>query len=226
MKLILSLLSLFLFFLLLPVYASAQADTVVIKSDTTIIIPDTVPVSEVHVGKLHRRSLLIGDTIPAETPDSIREKEHSPTKATLMSTFLPGLGQFYNKKYWKIPIIYAGFGVLGYFVFSYANEYTTYKNAYLESINGVTDGKYSSYVKQYSADQLLASRDFYRRNLEINCIFSVLWYAINILDAAVDAHLYTFNITDRLSMKVEPEPLQFTGFSCRPSSGLKLSLHF
>ncbi len=169
---------------------------------------------------------MIGDSIPVEVPDSIREKEHSPTKATLMSTFLPGLGQVYNKKYWKIPIIYAGFGVLGYFVITYSNDYQTYKNAYLESIQGVKDGKYSAYVAQYTADQLLASRDFYRRNLEINCIFTVLWYALNILDAAVDAHLYTFNISDRLSMRVEPAPLQFTGFSCRPSSGVNLSLHF
>jgi len=226
MKLILSLLSLFLFFLLPSVNTIAQTDTVVIHSDTTFVRTDTALIRKVPVGKLHRKSLMIGDTIPAEVPDSTREKEHSPTKATLMSTFLPGLGQFYNKKYWKIPIVYAGFGVLGYFVVSYAKEYTTYKNAYLESINGVTDGKYSSYVKQYTAEQLLASRDFYRRNLEINCIFSVLWYALNILDAAVDAHLYTFNISDRLSMRVEPAPLQFTGYSCRPSSGLKLSIHF
>ena len=142
-----------------------------------------------------------------------------------MSTFLPGLGQFYNKKYWKIPIVYAGFGVLGYFIFFNADYYATYKYAYIESSHGTTNGNYSSLTQRYTPEELLSAREYYRRNLEISCILTALWYALNILDATVDAHLYTFNISDKLSMKVEPD-MQLTGFNYKPAAGVKLSLHF
>ena len=165
------------------------------------------------------------DTIFVELPDSVREKEHSPTKATIMSACLPGLGQFYNKKYWKIPIIYAGIGVLGYVIYFNATEYNKYKGAYFESTNGITTGQYSDLVNSLTADQILASREFYNRNLEITCLLTAVWYGLNILDATVDAHLYTFNITDKLTMKVEPA-MQLTGYSYQPAAGIKLSLHF
>ena len=171
------------------------------------------------------RTLAQTDTTFVELPDSIREKEHSPTKATLMSTFLPGLGQLYNKKYWKIPIIYAGFGVLGYFIIFNANEFATYKYAYIESSHGTTNGNYSNLVNRYSKEELLSAREYYNRNLEISCLLTAVWYALNILDATVDAHLYTFNISDKLTMKVEPA-MQLTGFNYQPAAGVKLSFHF
>ena len=165
------------------------------------------------------------DTTFVELPDSVREKEHSPTRATLMSTFLPGLGQLYNKKYWKIPVIYAGFAIMGYFIIFNANEYATFKYAYIESSNGTTNGNYSNLVNKYTPAELLSSREYYRRNLEISCLITLVWYGLNILDATVDAHLYTFNISDKLTMKVEPD-MQLTGFNYKPAAGVKLSLHF
>jgi hypothetical protein len=165
------------------------------------------------------------DTTFVELPDSIREKEHSPTKATLMSACLPGLGQLYNKKYWKIPVVYAGLGILGYFIYSNADEYATYKYAYIESSHGTKNGSYSNLVQRYTADELLSAREYYRRNLEISCLLTAVWYALNILDATVDAHLYTYNISDKLTMKVEPA-MQLTGCSYKPAAGVKLSLHF
>ena len=196
----------------------AQSDTAVAKKAGTAV-HRTPSLNQAYLDKVKSDSAFV------ELPDSIREKEHSPTKATLMSAALPGLGQFYNKKYWKIPIVYAGVGVLGYCIYFYANEYSTYKGAYIESVSGVTDGKHSALVKQYTADQLLTGREYYRRNLEISCIFAALWYGLNILDATVDAHLYTFNISDRLSMKVGPA-MQMTGYTLHPAAGVKLSLHF
>jgi len=165
------------------------------------------------------------DTTFVELPDSTRAKEHSPTKATIMSACLPGLGQGYNKKYWKIPIIYAGFGLMTYFIYTNADEYLNYKCAYIEKSYGDTSGSYSYLVNKYSKDDLLSAREYYRRNLEISILITVLWYAVNILDATVDAHLYTFNISDKLSMRIEPAMLS-TGISYRPAGGLKLSLHF
>ena len=160
-----------------------------------------------------------------ELPDSTREKQHSPTKATIMSAVLPGLGQAYNKKYWKIPIIYTGFGVMGYFIYTNANEYINYKCAYIESVYGNKNGNYSELVNKYTQDELLSAREYYRRNLEVSCLLTAVWYIMNILDATVDAHLYTFNISDRLSMKVEPL-VQPGGYAHQPSAGFKLKFRF
>ncbi len=160
-----------------------------------------------------------------ELPDSIREKEHSPTKATLMSVCLPGLGQIYNKKYWKVPVIYVGFGVMGYFIYTNANEYLTFKCAYIESSYGNTNGSYSDLVNRYSQEDLLSAREYYRRNLEISCLLTVLWYGLNILDATVDAHLFTFNISDKLSFRVEPQVMG-SGFAHQSSAGIKIKFKF
>jgi hypothetical protein len=142
-----------------------------------------------------------------------------------MSACLPGLGQIYNKKYWKVPIIYAGFGIFSYFIYTYTDEYINYKCAYIESANGIKNGSYAYLVNAHTTSELLTGREFYRRNLEINILLSAVWYALNIIDATVDAHLYTFNISDKLTMKVEPAILP-TGFGYRPAGGMKLCLHF
>jgi hypothetical protein len=165
------------------------------------------------------------DTTYIELPDSILAKEHSPTKATIMSACLPGLGQAYNKKYWKIPIVYAGFGIMTYFIYTNADEYINYKCAYIESSQGTMNGSYSDLVQRYSAEDLLSTREYYRRNLEISILLTVVWYALNILDATVDAHLYTFNITENLTMKVEPALLP-SGIGYKPAGGMKICLKF
>ncbi|HNY02142.1 MAG TPA: DUF5683 domain-containing protein [Bacteroidales bacterium] len=165
------------------------------------------------------------DTIRVEQPDSVREKEHSPTRATILSACVPGLGQIYNRKYWKVPVVYAGFGVLTYFIYTNADYYISFKCAYIESSLGNKNGSYANLVQRYTADQLLSAREYYRRNLEVSIIFTTLWYVLNILDATVDAHLYTYNISDKLSMKLEPALLPAgTGFS--PSGGLRVCLNF
>lgn len=130
---------------------------------------------------------------------------HSPQKATLYSMVLPGLGQAYNKKYWKIPIVYAGFGTLTYFIIFNRNEYLKYKQAY----DYLTMGDKSiplnnEYVDKYDAEQLAQGRDYYRRNLEFTYILSGLWYILNVVDAAVDAHLFNYDIEDDLSIRFKP----------------------
>jgi hypothetical protein len=165
------------------------------------------------------------DTVFVELPDSILEKEHSPTKATLLSACVPGLGQAYNKKYWKIPVIYAGFGIMTYFIVTNTDLYISYKCAYIESSYGNMNGSYSDLVQKYSTQDLLSAREYYRRNLEISILITTLWYALNILDATVDAHLYTFNISDNLSMKIGPAAIP-SGQGLKPAGGVRLCLHF
>jgi hypothetical protein len=159
-------------------------------------------------------------------PDSVLEKRHSPTKATIMSMCLPGLGQIYNKKYWKVPIIYAGFGVLTYLIVFNTDNYLTYKSAYIESFNGDSTGNYSSIVKKYPKESILSAREYYRRNLEITIIFTAILYALNIVDAAVDAHLFTYDIKKDLSLRIEPALIPPAAQIRTYSSGVKLSLKF
>lgn len=165
------------------------------------------------------------DSIAAELPDSVMEKMHSPTRATLMSMCLPGLGQIYNKKYWKVPIIYAGFGVMAYFIYTNTDEYLNYKCAYIESSYGNMNGNYSNLVQRYSKDELLSAREYYRRNLEISILLTAVWYALNILDATVDAHLYSYNISEKLTLKIEPA-IQPATLYTKQTGGLKLCLKF
>lgn len=165
------------------------------------------------------------ETTWTELPDSILEKKHSPTKATIMSACLPGLGQIYNKKIWKVPIIYAGFGVLGYFIYFNTDEYINYKCAYIESSYGNMNGSYAYLVQRYSKEELLSAREYYRRNLEISCLITAVWYALNILDATVDAHLFTYNISDKLSFRMEPSWMP-AGITRDPGAGLRLTFNF
>jgi len=163
-----------------------------------------------------------GDTV---IPDSILEKQHSPVKAAVMSICLPGLGQVYNKKYWKVPIIYAGLGVMTYFIVTNAGNYSQYKKAYIESVNNDTTGQYQDIVNKYSSQDLLNAREYYRRNLEMTCIITGVWYILNIVDAAVDAHLFTYNISKDISLKVDPVfmgPVMSRNFT----SGIRFSLRF
>ncbi len=165
------------------------------------------------------------DTTIIELADSIREKEHSPTKATIMSACLPGLGQLYNRKYWKIPVVYAGLGIMTYFIIFNATEYLNFKCAYIESVGGSINGNYAYLTSKYTKDELLSAREYYQRNLEISCLITAVWYALQILDATVDAHLSTFNISDRLAVKLGPS-FQSFGYNNQTSAGIKLSLNF
>jgi hypothetical protein len=139
---------------------------------------------------------------------------------------IPGLGQIYNKKYWKLPIIYAGFGVLSYLIVFNTNYYLTYKSAYIESYNKDSAGNYSDIVKKYPQESILSAREYYRRNLEITIIFTAVLYALNIVDAVVDAHLFTYDIKKDLSFRIEPALIPPAAQVRNYSSGIKLCLKF
>jgi hypothetical protein len=158
--------------------------------------------------------------------DSARIVKHSPKLATAMSAVVPGLGQVYNRKYWKPPLIYAVFGVLTYFYITNHKEYKIFKDEYGYRINHDTtriDPKYAG----YNNDNIILIRDYYRRNVEITLIIAGVWYILNIIDANVDAHLFTYDISDKLSMKLEPD-IKHIGYSQNNkfAGGMKLTLRF
>ena len=131
-------------------------------------------------------------------------EDHNPTKAMWMSAALPGLGQYYNQKYWKIPIVYAGFSTLAYVSIINKQGYVKYRDAYATKLE--LDGKLSDdpLIDSYSKDQLLRYREYYQGNLELNYILFGAFYVLQIIDAAVDAHFYQYNINDNLSLEFDP----------------------
>ena len=126
----------------------------------------------------------------------------SPRKAAILSSTLPGLGQIYNKKYWKVPIIYAGLLTSAYYINENNIQYKQYKNAYLRRLDNNPNN--DDFVGKYSSGDLLILKDFYRRNREISILCFVGTYIINILDASIDSHLFDYDISEDISLQIKP----------------------
>lgn len=134
---------------------------------------------------------------------------HSPQKATIMSACLPGLGQIYNGKWWKTPIIYGGFGALAYFDATNIIKYKNYLLAYRCSTGNLKEGEIPTeealaLAESYSSDQLQSYKNKYLRNVEIFSLIMAVWYGLNIVDACVDGHLYYYDVSEDLSISIEP----------------------
>ncbi len=152
---------------------------------------------------------------------------HSPHKATIYSLVLPGLGQAYNKKYWKIPIIYAGFGFFGYSIKINHVEMKKFTEAYRYVTNKETYPIDNPYIVRYpNPSDLLRGRDFYRRKVELNIIYSGVLYLLNVVDAAVDAHFFDYDVSDNLALRLEPAIIPSQSPMLPHSNGIRLSLNF
>jgi len=157
-------------------------------------------------------------------------KQHDPKLAGALSAVIPGLGQAYNKKYWKVPLIYAGAGALLYAINYNAAQYATYKDAYSVRIDGDTstvdqfDIQVVNDEPKYTEESLLNLKDYYRRNRDLSYIFMGVLYMLNIVDAAVDAHFYSYEISDDLSLKVRPTIMMSSGRNQTAGISLTLSL--
>ena len=171
--------------------------------------------------------LFSSTTSLAQTPVDTTAKVHSVKKATLLSTFLPGAGQVYNKKAWKVPIIYAGFAGMAYLIKFNNDNYRKYNDALIARNDGDSTTVDTEFKDKYSDENLATLQDYYRSNRDLSIIVTSLIYVLNIIDAHVDAHLYTFNVNDNLSIKVEPE-FQFNqiGTKISPTSMLALKMRF
>lgn len=160
------------------------------------------------------------------TPDYLKGARN-PRKATLLSMALPGLGQAYNGKYWKIPIVYAGLGATGYIALTSRSEYRKFREAYQYKVFNLPGDPPNEYATLYTADQLRVQRDYYRRNMEFNYILASVVYILNMVDAAVDAHLSAFDINDDLSLQLSPYNLPpLPGQPGNVACVLKLSVSF
>ena len=174
-------------------------------------------------------TLILKQDKPIETVN-IKNRKHSPKTATWLS-LIPGAGQAYNRKYWKMPIVYAGFGLTTYFAVSNHNNYTLYKDAYdfkMETKTNVSD-KAKEESAKYTTDNLITLRDYYRSNMELCWILTAAWYIIQIIDANVDAHFFYYDVSDDLTLQIEPQwnTINYdNNFGYGSNIGLTLKLNF
>ena len=148
---------------------------------------------------------------------------HNPKKAILLSAVLPGAGQIYNKKYWKAPIVWAGIGVCGYFIRNNHLLYSDYKSALIQRAD-TSIKEPDKYLGVYSSDQLITLQDQYRQSRDLLIIVTTLVYVLNVVDALVDAHLFSFDVSDDLSLQINP--YSNFDYNNKLQAGLTLKLRF
>ncbi|MGC4039620.1 MAG: DUF5683 domain-containing protein [Flavobacterium sp.] len=154
------------------------------------------------------------DTLNSNEIDPLR-----PSKAAFYSAILPGLGQAYNKKYWKIPLVYGAIGTSLYFYIDNNKKYHSYRDAYKSRLAGFNTDQY-----QYLDDsRLIQAQRFYQRNRDLFLLISVGFYILNIVDANVDAHLMQFNVNDNLSFQPDVYP---NDINYKPNIGLTFNYKF
>ena len=232
----------------LPLFSFSQIDTLSPSRDTLVTPP---PVSAVKAkgGTLVKKDtteagiIVMSDSVLTDSTlaDSTQKKKRKrlkrgtpewdawastldPNVAWKRSAALPGLGQAYNRSYWKIPIVYAGFGTLGYFFVSNHIQYKNYQVANRCRLDpNCTD---ADTFPGLGAGTVVDARDFYRRNRDFTVILGVLWYGINIVDAYVEAHLKYFDVSDDLSLQFKPSLMMVQDQRRRlvPGAGLTLRI--
>lgn len=187
-------------------------------------IPDSIPVYRDTVPPKPSEELPVlsdtteyNDTTIVKTSKGIdtivKKKVHSPRQATLRSLMIPGWGQVYNKKYWKVPLVYGAIGFPAYLFFDNRKWYN--KTRYALSI--VVNDRYNNVdsmaklepqlralVDRKAQGSLVNYRNQFRKNMDYSILFTLLMWGINIVDATVDGHLKEFDVSEELSLKVKP----------------------
>jgi hypothetical protein len=145
---------------------------------------------------------------------------HTVSRATWLSTALPGAGQFYNGAYWKMPLVYGGLGACIYFAVDNHQRYRRYLDAFFLRIDS-TATQSDQYVGIYSERELIELQNIYRDWRDLSIILGAMVWALNIIDAHVDAHLYYYNVNDDISYRVEPN---FFYVNNLPAIGFRLKV--
>jgi len=139
-----------------------------------------------------------------------------PKRAGLYSAILPGAGQVYTKKYWKVPIIYAGLITSAYYIKENHTLYNLYKQTYINRLDG---NRTDEFTNQYTDANLRTLTEHYRRNTEVSILLFTLTYVLNIVDASVSAHLFDYDVSEDISLHIQPIYM-----ATENTSGLSLSI--
>jgi hypothetical protein len=206
-----------LLLLITPIYS--QSDSVLndgLQRDTVI--------SESKYRSFNETSNPKDTIIASEVTDTSKTPHKIPRVAAISSAILPGLGQAYNGKYYKIPIIYGAGTIMYYYLDRYNYNYQRLKKARKEltETGVISDPELENFDKA----SLDAHMNNFRRNRDYQIIFLGLLYVANIVDAMVDAHMYEFDVSEDLTMKIGPSFTPLPTESYTASAGLRLSLRF
>ena len=148
----------------------------------------------------------------------------SPSRAAFYSAVLPGLGQAYNRKYWKMPIVYAAIGTGVYFVVDNQKEYDRYRDAYKLRLSGRPDEFDGTGDNPNISDEgLIRAQDVFKKNRDLAIFITLGLYALNIIEANVDAHLDDKAFNRNLSWKPS---LYMSPVNKEPVAGLNLKFDF
>src|SRR5688572_12967419 len=160
-----------------------------------------------------------------------KERVYNPSKAAIRSAIIPGWGQVYNKKYWKVPIVYGALGITAGIFFYNLDTYKDTRDAYTAKYNYRQPGATAAdtlafnsipdYLKPIDEGSLRSYRDSYRRDIDYSILFFVLFWGLNVVDAAVDAHLKSFDVSPDLSFKFKPGYSEMAG-----TNGLSFVMRF
>jgi len=145
-----------------------------------------------------------------------------PQKAALYSAVLPGLGQVYNKDYWKIPVIYGGGIIIMHFINQNHDLYNTFDNALLAEVDGVEET--INPFDRFNQASLQNRRDRFKRDRDFMIIVGVVYYLLNVVEAHVSAHLKEFDVNEDLSLKLKPSFQPLPGQY--PAAGFGVALTF
>ena len=161
-----------------------------------------------------QKKLTVNDTItkiitPA-SGDSTKIKKHSPRGAAIRSAIFPGLGQIYNKKYWKLPIVYGGMGTcVGIFLHNlhgYQDARFAYTVVYNMRVNHTDSAKFAQInpvLQPFGEETLRYYRNQFRRDIDYSALVFLLLWGLNVVDATVDAHLKTFDVSPDLGLRMK-----------------------
>ena len=135
-------------------------------------------------------------------------KSYNPRVAILRSAIIPGWGQATNKKYWKIPIVYGALGTTAFIFFRNVKQFKDASAAYKNATDGDTTNDYlipqPYYSVRNSPDRIKSFRNSVRQNVDYSVLFFIAFWGLNVVDATVDAHLKTFDVSDDLSLQIKP----------------------
>lgn len=166
------------------------------------------PKDSLRTARISADTLVSGESV-------VVKKKHDPRKATIRSAILPGWGQAYNRKYWKIPVVYAALGGTA-LVFNFNRiQYNKLKYAYFYVINRNTadsnlfklsnvDPELQGFAIAGDSYSLQTYRNQYRKNIDYSVLFFLFFWALNVVDATVDGHLKDFDVSNDLSMHIKP----------------------
>jgi hypothetical protein len=200
------------------VFSQIPPDTLRVRRDSISNLPtDTLPFLS---DTIQYNDTSIKKTASGKDTVVFKKKVHLPRRATIRSLIIPGWGQVYNKKYWKVPIVYAAIGFPAY-LFDYNRKWYN-RTKYALSI--VANNRYTGttaedslkrvhpdlkiFVDGHDQGSLINYRNEFRRDMDYAILFTILMWGLNVVDATVDAHLKGFDVGDELSIRIKPSMLQ------------------